>query len=105
MIADEHRVAGVICFGYPFHPPRQPQKLRIEHLATLRTPMLICQGERDPFGTRNEVGQYALSEAIRLHWLADGNHDLMRRGCREEVDAANLNSAVAASLQFISGLP
>ena len=29
MIADEQKVAGVICLAYPFHPPRKPERLRI----------------------------------------------------------------------------
>ncbi len=105
MIADEHRVAGVACLGYPFHPPRQPLKLRTEHLATLRTPMLICQGERDAFGSRAEVAQYALSPSIRLHWLPDGNHDFLPlRGSGMAPDA-NLNSAADAVIAFIHALP
>jgi predicted alpha/beta-hydrolase family hydrolase len=42
-------VRGEICLGYPFHPPGKPERLRTEHLQTLRMPSLILQGERDPF--------------------------------------------------------
>src|ERR1051326_6496318 len=28
MVADELGVRPLVCFGYPFHPPRQPEKLR-----------------------------------------------------------------------------
>ena len=105
MIADAHKVAGVVCLGYPFHPPRQPLKLRTEHLATLRTPTLICQGERDTFGTRAEVASYALSPSIQLHWLPDGNHDFLpRRGSGMAPDA-NLISAADAVVTFIHALP
>src|SRR5262249_44884061 len=38
MVADEARVRGLVCLGYPFHPPGQPGKLRTAHLADLRTP-------------------------------------------------------------------
>jgi hypothetical protein len=40
---------------------------------------LILQGSRDPFGTREEVAAYALSPAIRLHWVEDGDHNLTPR--------------------------
>ena len=43
-------IDGVVAFGYPFHPPGKPENTRTEHLASLAVPMLICQGERDPFG-------------------------------------------------------
>ena len=83
LIADElfaeGRIAGLLCLGYPFHPTGKPETLRTEHLARLRPPTLICQGTRDPFGTREEVAGYDLSRAIALHWLEDGDHDLKPR--------------------------
>jgi hypothetical protein len=50
VVADEARVAGLLCLGYPFHPPGRPEKLRTEHLAGLVTPSLIVQGSRDSLG-------------------------------------------------------
>jgi predicted alpha/beta-hydrolase family hydrolase len=79
MVADElfraKKIAGLVCLGYPFHPPGQPTKLRTAHLNELSAPTLICQGTRDPFGTREEVETYSLSKAIRIHWLESGDHD------------------------------
>lgn len=83
MVADElyasRRIAGLLCLGYPFHPPDKPGQLRTEHLAGLETPALIVQGTRDVFGTRQEVSTYALSKAIEVLWLEDGDHDLKPR--------------------------
>ncbi|CAN7260797.1 alpha/beta hydrolase [Rhizobium sp. LjRoot30] len=83
MVADsllaEGAVAGLICLGYPFHPPGKPAQLRTAHLETLKTPALICQGTRDEFGTRDEVSAYPLSSSIALLWLEDGDHDLKPR--------------------------
>ena len=83
MIADamraEGKIAGLLCLGYPFHPPEKPQQLRTAHLAGLQTPTLIVQGTRDPFGTPEEVATYKLSKAIELLWLEDGDHDLKPR--------------------------
>jgi len=79
MVADELGVRGVVCLGYPFHPPGQPARLRTEHLATLVTPTLIVQGTRDPFGTRDEVVTYRLSPAIEIEWLEDGDHSFKPR--------------------------
>ncbi|MEO3997782.1 alpha/beta family hydrolase [Mesorhizobium sp. CAU 1732] len=73
------RIAGLLCLGYPFHPPAKPQQLRTAHLADLKTPTLICQGTRDPFGTREEVSGYTLSDWIEILWLEDGDHDLKPR--------------------------
>jgi predicted alpha/beta-hydrolase family hydrolase len=83
MVADDlyrqQKIAGLLCLGYPFHPPGQPEKLRTAHLKELATPALICQGTRDEFGTRDEVPGYDLSDRIEILWLEDGDHDLKPR--------------------------
>jgi len=79
MIADEAHAAGLLCLGYPFHPVGKPTQLRTAHLGGLKTPALIVQGTRDPFGTREEVAGYKLSKAIEILWLEDGDHDLRPR--------------------------
>lgn len=79
MVADQEGVAGFVCVGYPFHPPGKPEALRTEHLLSIQTPGLICQGERDPFGTAKEVPEYGLAKSIELSWAPDGNHDLKPR--------------------------
>lgn len=76
---DEGKIAGLLCLGYPFHPPGSPDKLRTDHLTPLTVPTLICQGERDPFGTREEVAAYPLSASTEVFWLVDGDHDLRPR--------------------------
>ena len=55
LIADEAGIAGLVCLGYPFHPVGKPERLRVEHLQTIKTPTLIVQGTRDSFGNREEV--------------------------------------------------
>jgi uncharacterized protein len=78
MVADEMGVRGLVCFGYPFHPPGQPEKLRTAHLEELRTSALILQGTRDPFGTREDVAGYKLSKTIAIEWIEKGDHSLTR---------------------------
>jgi len=79
MIADDVDALGVVVFGYPFHPPKEPERLRTAHLEALRTPTLILQGERDPFGVPAEVAGYTLSAAIEVAWLGDGDHSFAPR--------------------------
>jgi predicted alpha/beta-hydrolase family hydrolase len=76
--ADGH-IAGLLSLGYPFHPPGKPEQLRTAHLAKMKTPALIAQGTRDPFGSRQEVSTYKLSRTIEILWLEDGDHDLKPR--------------------------
>lgn len=83
MVADElyasGKIKGLLCLGYPFHPPAKPEELRTAHLEAIETPTLIVQGTRDPFGTQQEVSTYALSKNIAILWLEDGDHDLRPR--------------------------
>lgn len=86
--------AGLCCLGYPFHPPGRPDKTRTGHLEHLTTPTLILQGQRDPFGGPGEVAGYALSPAIGLHWLADGDHGFRPRKKSGRSEAQNLGEAI-----------
>jgi predicted alpha/beta-hydrolase family hydrolase len=95
----EGRIAGLVCLGYPFHPPEKPAQLRTAHLMTLATPALICQGTRDPFGTRDEVAAYDLPERIRLLWLEDGDHDLKPRKSVSGFSAADHLATMAKTVK------
>jgi predicted alpha/beta-hydrolase family hydrolase len=107
MAADEllaaGRIAGLLCLGYPFHPPGKPAQLRTAHLADLKTPAVICQGTRDEFGTRDEVAGYVLSDRIELLWLEDGDHDLKPRKSVSGFTAADHLRTVAAAVSAWAG--
>jgi predicted alpha/beta-hydrolase family hydrolase len=104
LIADElfarRRIAGLVCLGYPFHPPNKPEQLRTARLEHLACPALIVQGERDPFGGRGEVEAYRLSPAIQFHWVGDGDHDLGPRGASGFTRKGNLAAAADAIAAF-----
>ena len=103
-IADDHKVAGVICFGYPFHPPRKPNSYRIKNLQTTQTPTLICQGERDPKGRLEEIQRLNLSTSVQFHWLTDGDSDFKPRKNSVKTLDENMNETIEASNNFISGI-
>lgn len=42
--------AAVLCLAFPVHPPGRPHKDRLAELALPSVPVLVVQGERDPFG-------------------------------------------------------
>jgi predicted alpha/beta-hydrolase family hydrolase len=97
-------ISGLVCLGYPFHPPGKPESLRTAHLETLACPALIVQGERDPFGSRAEVEALSLAPAIRFCWIGDGDHDLGPRGGSGFTRAGNLAAAADATAAFASSL-
>ena len=104
LVADEAGVAGLVCLGYPFHPVGKPERLRVEHLQTIKTPTLIVQGERDPFGTREEVARYKLSPAIHVSWIEDGEHSFKPRKASGRTEQQNWEAAVGDSVTFLERL-
>ena len=42
--------AGVLCLAFPVHPPGKPEKSRLDELDAVAVPVLVIQGESDPFG-------------------------------------------------------
>lgn len=104
LIADEAGVQGLVCFGYPFHPPGRPEKLRTAHLAAIRTPTLILQGTRDPFGKPEEVAGYELAATIRVVWIEDGDHSFKPRKKSGRTLEQNLSQAVDETASFAVAL-
>jgi len=108
LLADElaasEGVRGCLCLGYPFHPPGKPLQLRTEHLAALQTPTLILQGERDPFGRREEVDAYSLSPKVAVQWLASGDHSFKPTRSSGLSEAENCAAAVSCSDRFLRAL-
>ena len=102
---DARKIAGLVCLGYPFHPPDKPLSLRTAHLTTLTCPTLIVQGERDPFGVRSEVEGYGLAPAIDVRWLVDGDHDFKARRGSGATLATNMQAAAGLIRDFAEGLP
>lgn len=103
MVADKlleaGRIAGLVCLGYPFHPPAKPDQLRTKHLVGMKTPALIVQGTRDEFGVRDEVSTYELSDKIKVHWVEDGDHDLKPRKSVTGFGQAEALRQVAATVK------
>jgi predicted alpha/beta-hydrolase family hydrolase len=104
LLADEVGARGLVCLGYPFHPPGKPQRLRVAHLGSLRTPTIVVQGTRDALGSREEVAGYRLSRSIRVHCIEDGDHSLKPRARSGRSERQNLDEAVDAVAQFVGGL-
>ena len=69
-------VDGLVCLGYPLHPPGRPDKLRSEHLPKIKVPMLFVQGSRDTFGTKPEIQAIIkkLKLPAELYSIEGGDH-------------------------------
>jgi predicted alpha/beta-hydrolase family hydrolase len=70
---------GIVCLGYPFHPQKKPEKLRLAPLIETTKPVLILQGTRDALGNKDEIEQYDFSTRCEVVFFEDGDHDLKPR--------------------------
>ncbi|APU32820.1 alpha/beta hydrolase [Ectopseudomonas alcaliphila JAB1] len=101
LLADEFGASALICLGYPFYAAGKPEKPRVAHLAELRTPTLIIQGERDALGNKETVAGYELSAAIELHWLQAADHDLKPLKASGFSHQQHLQTAVGAIAAYL----
>jgi len=82
--AAETGAVAVLCLAFPEHPPGKPEKSRQGELDAVEVPVLVVQGESDPFGMPTASGQ---REVVTVK----GNHSL-----KSDLDA--VGEAVAAWL-------
>ena len=52
------QLKGLVLICYPLHPPGKPDQLRVEHLPAVRVPTLFVSGDRDAFGTPDELRRW-----------------------------------------------
>ncbi len=76
---------AVLCLAFPVHPPGRPERSRMGELNGVDLPVLVVQGERDPFGRPEPA---ARREVV----LLPGDHSL-------KADPAAVERAVTQWLQ------
>ncbi|AZC23710.1 MULTISPECIES: alpha/beta family hydrolase [Pseudomonas] len=103
LLADELQADALVCLGYPFYAAGKPEKPRVAHLASLATPTLIVQGERDALGNRQAVEGYALAPSIELCWLSAADHDLKPLKASGHTHEEHLESTACRVAGFLRG--
>lgn len=97
--------AGLLGFSYPFHARQNPDPGgRVQALAAIPVPALICQGTRDSRGNQQQVRGYKLPEHVQVHWHTDANHALMPRPRSGLDQAEQLAQAAAVAVEFVRSL-
>ncbi|WP_346913670.1 alpha/beta family hydrolase [uncultured Roseibium sp.] len=98
------RVAGLCCFGYPFHQANEPDsKWHVGPLRKSGRPILICQGENDPMGRRAELEALSLPEQVTLVYLEGGTHDFSPAKDTSASLDENIGNAARATTAFVAG--
>ncbi len=69
-------VRGLVFFGFPLHPPKQPGTKRADHLAKVTVPMLFLQGTRDTFADLKLLRPVCakLGSRATLHVMETADH-------------------------------
>ncbi len=99
------RAKGVACFGYPFHPTgKADAEWRLQPLQDAKRPVLVLQGNRDPFGSKAELDEVTLPTHVSLTYLEDGNHDFGPRGKSPATLDGNIKLAAEAVRAFVDRL-
>jgi uncharacterized protein len=75
-VAEGLPAAGLALLSYPLHPPGKPEQLRVDHFADLQVPCLFVSGDKDPFGSPEELEREvaAIGGPVTLVFLK-GGHD------------------------------
>ena len=95
-------IDGVICFGYPFHPPGKLDRWRTAHFRDLNCPILVLQGTRDPFGKPDELADHQQElEAIDLRWVEGGNHDFQTLKSQPQTQSELIAQAARETRIFV----
>lgn len=77
-VAEGLPAAGLVLIAYPLHPPGRPEKLRTEHLGDVAVPTLFVSGDRDPFGTPDELAaaMEMVAGPVTSRTVEGGRHEL-----------------------------
>jgi hypothetical protein len=107
MVAAEDGALGVVLLGYPLHPPGQPEKLRVDHFAKLKMPVLFVSGTRDTFGTPDELKRNAkkVRGRVTFSWVETGDHGFKPLKASGLTPASVLADVGATVVDFVQSLP
>jgi|TARA_B110000091_G_C13606140_1_gene386761 hypothetical protein len=94
-------INGGICLGYPFHPQKKPEKLRLEPLQDNQKKLLIVQGDRDTLGNKDEIARYDISTLCEVLFLSDGDHNLKPRVKSGFTPQQHIETTIQAIVGFI----
>jgi predicted alpha/beta-hydrolase family hydrolase len=76
LVAEGFACDGLLLAAYPLHPAGQPEKLRDEHLAAIKCPVLCLNGTRDALCDRALMDK-ALEKTTApwtMHWIEGADH-------------------------------
>jgi predicted alpha/beta-hydrolase family hydrolase len=106
VVAQGVGVNALVLFAYPLHPPGRPEQIRDDHLPQIDAPALFCSGDRDDFGSVEELRAAAEKmKRSRVHVLAGANHGFSVRKSSGRTQEDVWREAVEVTLAFLNQTP
>ena len=99
-------VRGLVFFGFPLHPPKQPGTKRADHLAKVTVPMLFLQGTRDTFADLKLLRPVCakLGSRATLHVIETADHSFHVLKSSERNDAEVLRELAETAASWAEGI-
>ena len=94
---------GVVCLGFPLHPPGRPERSRADELLSAPCPVLVCQGSRDSFGTPDDVAAVLPRKTrVTLHAIDGGDHSFSARRADGRTTGDCLDEVASTVVQWVT---
>jgi uncharacterized protein len=100
-------VRGLVFFGFPLHPPKQPATKRGDHLANVTQPMLFLQGTRDDLADLKLLKPICkkLGKLATLHIIEGADHSFHVLKSAGKTDAEVLRELAHTTAEWAATLP
>ena len=99
-------VRGLVFFGFPLHPPKQPGTKRADHLVKVAIPMLFLQGTRDTFADLKLLRPVCakLGSRATLHVVETADHSFHVLKSSGRSDAEVLRELAETAAAWAEGI-
>ena len=99
-------VQGLVFFGFPLHPPKQPGTKRADHLVKVTVPMLFLQGTRDTFADLKLLRPVCakLGSRATLHVIETADHSFHVLKSSGRSDAEVLRELAETAAAWAEGI-
>ena len=99
-------VRGLVFFGFPLHPPKQPGTKRADHLVKVTVPMLFLQGTRDTFADLKLLRPVCakLGSRATLHVIETADHSFHVLKSSGRSDAEVLRELAETAAAWAEGI-
>jgi len=100
------KVAGLVFFAWPLHPPGKAGVERAEHLSSVKVPMLFLQGTKDEFAETPllQATVKSLGKPAKLHLVDHADHSFHVPAKSGRKDAEVMDEILDAAVKWMASV-